>query len=59
MGRSRLRERVGIEHSIARQAQIQGKQARYRGTRKNLHDSRRTGALMNLEAADRELARAA
>jgi hypothetical protein len=59
MGRARLRERVDIEHSIARHTHIQGKQARYRGTRKNLYDSRRTGALMNLEAAHRELARAA
>jgi Transposase domain (DUF772)/Transposase DDE domain len=58
-GRERLRERVAIEHSIARHTQIQGKQARYTGTRKNLYDSRRIGALMNLECAQRELADAA
>jgi hypothetical protein len=59
VGRERLRERVAIEHTIARHTQIQGKQARYRGIRKNLYDSRRIGALMNLECAQRELARGA
>jgi hypothetical protein len=58
-GREHLRERAAIEHTIARHTQIQGKNARYRGTRKNLYDSRRTGAVINLESVQREFARAA
>ena len=58
-GRARLRERVAIDHTLARHARLQGKQARYRGTRKNLFDSRRTAVVINLETAHRDLARAA
>jgi hypothetical protein len=58
-GRARLRERVGIEHTLARHARVQGTRARYRGTRKNLFDARRTAAVLNLESAHRHLARAA
>lgn len=59
MGRERLRERVAIEHAIARHAQLQGRHARYCGTRNNLFDSRRIAAVMNIECAQRELTRAA
>lgn len=58
-GRARLRERVAIEHTLSRHTHIQGKQARYRGARKNLFDSRRTGAVINLEVAHREFSKAA
>jgi hypothetical protein len=58
-GRARLRERVAIEHTLARCASVQGIKARYRGTRKNLFDARRTAVVLNLENAHRVLARAA
>jgi hypothetical protein len=58
-GRKRLRYRVAIEHTLSRHTRIQGKEARYTGTRKNLFDSRRTAAVINLETAHREMANAA
>lgn len=58
-GRARLRERVAIEHTLARQAAVQGTKARYRGTRKNLFDARRAAAVLNLENAHRVYAQAA
>jgi hypothetical protein len=58
-GRKRLRCRVAIEHTLSRHTRIQGKQARYIGTRKNLFDSRRVAAVINLETAHREMAKAA
>ena len=35
-GRDELRERVGVEHALARVGQTQGRRARYKGVRKNL-----------------------
>jgi len=48
-GRAWQRERVAIEHRLAHHAQKQGRFARYRGLRKNLLDSRRHAAVLNLE----------
>lgn len=48
-GRAWQRERVAIEHHLAHHAQKQGRAARYRGLRKNLLDSRRHAAILNLE----------
>jgi hypothetical protein len=58
-GRARLRERVAIEHSLARHAAVQGTKARYRGTRKNVFDARRVASVMNLECVHRSHADAA
>lgn len=55
-GRERLRERVGIEHSLAHMARRQGPSARHCGIRKNLFDARRTAAVQNLEPIQREAA---
>jgi hypothetical protein len=49
-GRARLRKRVGIEHRLAHLARKQGRRARYLGLRKNLFDTRRVAAVLNLEA---------
>jgi hypothetical protein len=49
-GRAKLRERVAVEHSLARIAARKGHRARYVGTRKNLFDLRRAAAIQNLEA---------
>jgi len=54
-GRERLRQRVPVEHSLAHVGRRQGRRARYRGTRKNLFDLRRTAAVQNLETIDRRL----
>jgi hypothetical protein len=55
-GRERLRDRVPVEHSLAHVGRRQGRRARYRGTRKNLFDLRRTAAVQNFETIDRRLA---
>jgi hypothetical protein len=52
-GRSRLRERVEVEHRLAHVVARQGDQAKYRGVRKNLYDLRRTAAIGNLERMQR------
>jgi len=52
-GRARLRERVRIEHSLARLDRIQGGRARYKGARKNTLDVRRCAAVANLEQTAR------
>jgi hypothetical protein len=52
-GRIELRRRTGIEHRLAHIAARQGPTARYRGTRKNLFDLRRTAAIQNLETIRR------
>ena len=57
-GRERLRQRIPVEHSLAHVGRRQGRRARYRGTRKNLFDLRRTAAVQNLETIDRRLAAA-
>lgn len=54
-GRERLRQRIPVEHSLAHVGRRQGRRARYRGTRKNLFDLRRTSAVQNLETIDRRL----
>ena len=48
-GRQRLRERVPVEHALARVANRKGPVARYRGVRKNVFDLRRACAIQNLE----------
>jgi hypothetical protein len=59
-GRTKLRERVVVEHRLAHLANRQGPRARYRGVRKNLFDLRRLAVLQNLETvARRERLRAA
>jgi hypothetical protein len=55
-GRERLRERIPIEHSLGHIGRRQGRRARYRGTRKNLFDLRRTAVIQNLETIGRQLA---
>ncbi len=57
-GRARLRERIPVEHSLSHIGRRQGRRSRYRGTRKNLFDLRRTAAVQNLETIDRRLAAA-
>ncbi len=49
VGREALRERVRIEHRLAHHARKQGPRARYLGVRKNVFDSRRHAATINLE----------
>lgn len=60
-GRIKLRERVGVEHTLAHLANRQGPRARYRGLRKNVFDLRRMAVIQNLETVGRreQLARAA
>ncbi len=47
-GRSQLRERVAVEHTLAHVGRWQGRRARYRGVRKNLFDLRRCAVVHNL-----------
>jgi hypothetical protein len=47
-GRAALRERVGVEHTLAHIGHWQGDRARYRGLRKNLFDLRRMAVVSNL-----------
>jgi IS5 family transposase len=47
-GRTKLRERVAVEHTLAHVGQWQGRRARYRGLRKNLFDLRRCAVVHNL-----------
>jgi hypothetical protein len=47
-GRAALRERIVVEHALARLQVLQGSRARYKGTRKNTMDLRRYAALSNL-----------
>ena len=53
-GRAKLRERVPVEHALARLGHIQGRRARYRGTRKNLFDTRRCATVHNLHILARQ-----
>ena len=55
-GRAKLRERVGVEHSLSHMARWQGDKARYIGTRKNLFDLRRTAVVHNLHVLARMFA---
>jgi hypothetical protein len=53
-GRAQLRERVAVEHALAHIGRWQGHRARYRGTRKNLFDLRRTAVVHNLHVIARQ-----
>ena len=52
-GRSKLRERVAVEHTLAHIGRWQGRRARYRGLRKNLFDLRRCAVVHNLHVLAR------
>ena len=52
-GRAALRERVAVEHCLAHLGHWQGPRARYRGTRKNLFDLRRSAVVHNLHVLRR------
>lgn len=52
-GRTRLRERIAVEHRLAHIAARQGRRARYNGVDKNLFDLRRVAAIQNLETVQR------
>ncbi len=52
-GRKKLRERVGVEHSLAHIGHWQGHRARYKGVRKNLFDLRRSAVVHNLHVIAR------
>jgi hypothetical protein len=54
-GRERLRERVAVEHHLAHIGRKQGRRAKYLGVRKNLFDTRRAAAIVNLETTHRRL----
>jgi hypothetical protein len=51
--RRALRQRVEVEHSLARLGAIQGTKARYKGARNNELDVRRCAAVANLQAVAR------
>ena len=53
-GRAELRERVAVEHALARVGHWQGRRARYLGTRKNLFDLRRVAVVHNLHVIARQ-----
>jgi Transposase DDE domain/Transposase domain (DUF772) len=55
-GRTQLRERVAVEHTLAHIGQWQGKRARYHGLRKNLFDLRRYAVVHNLHVIARSQA---
>jgi hypothetical protein len=55
-GRSKLRERVAVEHTLAHVGQWQGRRARYLGLRKNLFDLRRCAVVHNLHVLARSQA---
>jgi hypothetical protein len=48
-GRTTLRRRTAVEHTLARLDRIQGRKARYKGTRKNTLDLRRCATVINLQ----------
>jgi len=52
-GRTKLRERVAVEHTLAHVGYWQGRRARYRGDRKNLFDLRRCAVVHNLHVLAR------
>jgi hypothetical protein len=53
-GRAKLRERTKVEHALAHVGYWQGRRARYRGTRKNLFDLRRSAVVHNLHIIARQ-----
>lgn len=54
-GRAKLRERIGVEHSLAHIGHWQGERARYIGIRKNLYDLRRSAVVHNLHVIARSM----
>ncbi len=54
-GRKKLRERVGVEHSLVHIGRWQGDRARYKGVRKNLFDLRRSAVVHNLHVIARTM----
>lgn len=52
-GRTQLRQRARVEHTLAHIGQWQGNRARYIGLRKNLFDLRRLAVVHNLHVIDR------
>ena len=54
-GRKKLRERVGVEHSLAHIGHWQGDRARYKDVRKNLFDLRRSAGVHNLHVIARTI----
>ncbi len=56
--RATLRQRVDVEHGLARIARIQGHRARYKGERKNTLDTRRAAAVANLMALQKVMCEA-
>jgi hypothetical protein len=52
-GRTKRRERVAVEHTLAHVGQWQGRRARYCGLRKNLFDLRRCAVVHNLHVLAR------
>ena len=53
-GRAELRQRTAVEHLLSRQVAIQGRKARYKGTRKNLLSTRAGATIVNLFSLQRE-----
>jgi hypothetical protein len=53
-GRTQLRERTKVEHSLAHIGYWQGRRARYLGPRKNLFDLRRAAVVHNLHVIARQ-----
>lgn len=53
-GRTRLRDRVPVEHTLAHVSQRQGNRARYFGRRKNEYDLTRAAILVNLQVIQHE-----
>ncbi len=53
VGRTQLRQRVAVEHTLAHIGQWQGNKARYFGSRKNLFDLRRMAVVHNLHVLAR------
>lgn len=52
-GRTKLRERTAVEHTLAHVGRWQGRCALYRGLRKNLFDLRRCAVVHNLHVMAR------
>jgi len=58
-GRATRRERVAVEHALARLGAVQGTKARFRGLAKNQFHAEACAAIANCYAIDRTLAEAA
>ena len=52
-GREKRRERIAVEHALARLGQVQGAKARYRGTKKNQAHTELAAAVANLHIVRR------